>query len=428
MKKLLLIATSVASMTLMTSCGGSSEEKDNFVPALDTNTSCSINVVGGYNNFEALEKEFNRFNKYYKHVDLNYNKLDDYNNTIAKTLNNETATTNIFFSYTWMMNNPKYESVVSRMENLSDPELNIDLGCIRECLMNHDSQGNVVMVPVFSRSYGMLVNKKIFKKAKLNIPTTWSDLQSTCTKLVEKGYESPMMGFSLNSSSCLMYTIAYPQLVATLANNPEALQKANNLDPEAGEYTRTALQKVKDLVDSNAIDLSKCNEITENYEQVIFRFFEGDVPMMICAGDTASGTKKREKQSEPFTKNPFDYEFYPIPLSDEGGYFVDSPSVEFSVNKDCDNLEMTNEFMRFLVRDRELNKLASEKNLITPTKKMTFDSIYAPFGNIPSERTFSPEVLGIKDALTVQIRIASYKVGKGQMSIDDAVAAFGTFE
>ena len=52
-------------------------------------------------------------------------------------------------------------------------------------------------------------------------------------------------------------------------------------------------------------------------------------------------------QSEAFTSAPFEYAFAPIPLTAEGGYYLDSPSVEFSVNKDCDNLAMTNEFMRF---------------------------------------------------------------------------------
>ncbi len=130
---------------------------------------------------------------------------------------------------------------------------------------------------------------------------------------------------------------------------------------------------------------------------MILRFFEGDVPMMICAGDIVSGTKKREGQSEAFTKSPFDYTFVPIPMTDDGGFFIDSPSVEFSVNKDCDNLDMTNEFMRFLVTNEELNEIASLKRLVTPTADLTLDSVYAPFGQVPSERVFSPEVLGIQD-------------------------------
>ena len=150
--------------------------------------------------------------------------------------------------------------------------------------------------------------------------------------------------------------------------------------------------------------------------------------MMICAGDTASGTKKRESQSEAFTASPFSYTFAPIPMTDDGGYFIDSPSVEFSVNKTCDNLAMTNEFMRFLLTNEELNKMASVKRLVTPTRDLSFDAVYAPFGQVPADRTISPEMIGITDPLTVQLRIAAFKVGKGEITIDEAVAMYGSFE
>lgn len=237
-----------------------------------------------------------------------------------------------------------------------------------------------------------------------------------------------MMGYSAKSSSCWMNTVAYPLFVATLAENAEALALANQLDPAAGEYMRSALETVEQITKNNCIDLEACDLIEDNYTKVILRFFEGDVPMMICTGDTVSGTKKRESQSEAFTASPFKYTFSPIPLTEQGGYFIDSPSIEFSVNKDCENLDMTNEFMRFLISNKELNEMASVKRLVTPTKDMSFDSVYAPFGSVPSERTFSPEVLGIKDQLTVQIRVAAFKVGKGEISIDEAVKAYGSFE
>lgn len=84
---------------------------------------------------------------------------------------------------------------------------------------------------------------------------------------------------------------------------------------------------------------------------------------MICSGDTVSGTGKRESQSEAFSKAPFTYYFTPIPLSQAGWYFIDSPSIQFSVNKTCNDLDMTNEFMRFLITRQELNKMASSKRL-----------------------------------------------------------------
>ena len=181
------------------------------------------------------------------------------------------------------------------------------------------------------------------------------------------------------------------------------------------------------LIGNGYINLEKCGEISDNYTQVILRFFEGDVPMMICTGDTVSGTGKRESQSEAFSKAPFSYSFTPIPLSEAGGYFIDSPSIQFSVNKTCDNLDMTNEFMRFLVSRQELNRMASSKRLVTPTTDLSFDAVYAPFGQVPAERILCPEVIGITDSLATQVRNAAYQVGIGAVTIDEAVSQYGSF-
>ena len=427
MKRLVSVAA-VLTTALLLSCGCAAEDKDIFVPSFDMETSCSLKIVGDYSNFEALEAEFDKFNVIYPNVKLSYEKIDDYGNTIGTVLAKSEGAPNIFFSYAaWMGGDPKYDSVLPHMEDLSNPDLKLNLECIRPGLLNHDSNGKVSMVPVFSRTYGTLVNNDLFEKEDMKIPSTWAELVNTCNSFKEKGYKSPMMGYSIKDSSCLMNTIAYPAFVAELAKNPEALKKANNLDSEAGEYMRGALNKVKQLVDAGAINIEECDKIGDNYTKVILRFFEGDVPMMICAGDTVSGTKKRESQSEAFVNSPFDYSFVPIPMTDDGGYFIDSPSVQFSVNKDCENLDMTNEFMKFLIRKPELNAMASLKRLVTPTTEMSFDPVYAAFGQIPAERTFSPEGLGVKDPLARQIRIASYQVGRNKISVDDAVKNYGKF-
>lgn len=427
MKKVTCAILGVVSMALLISCNKGNEKVDEtFKPSLDLETKCQIRVVGDYSNFEALEKEFDRFNNYYPNVALSYEKIDDYTNNLATVLEGNNKP-NIFFSYTaWTVGDTKYSTIIPHMEDLSDASLKMNLKCIRSGLINHDANNKVLMVPVFSRTYGTLVNNNLFKKEGINIPTTWNELLEACASFTEKGYKSPMMGYSLKDSSCLMNTIAYPSFVATLAPNPEALKKANDLDPSAGEYMRDALNKVKQLVDNKAINIEECDKITDNYTKVILRFYEGDVPMMICAGDTVSGTKKREKESEAFINNPFEYSYLPIPLTDKGGYFIDSPSIQFSVNKDCENLDMTNEFMRFLIRTEELNNMASLKRLVTPTNELSFDPVYASFGKIPADRTFSPEALGIKDPLVKQLRIASYKVGRGDLTVDQAVEQYGS--
>ena len=430
MKKLLYTILFICVLVSLTACGGGKPREETtagFKPALDTGTNSKITVVGSYDNFEALEAEFDRFNEFYPNVQLSYLKLDDYNNVLGTVLESNEKP-NIFFSYTWMFGNELYDPVFTHMENLSDSALGLDLDCIRPGLINHDAEGFVRMVPVFSRTYGMLVNNDLFKKEGLSIPSTWAEMKSVSEAFRSKGYASPMMGYSLKSSASFMNTVAYPMFVAALAGKPEAVAAANALDPAAGEYMRPALETVEQMVRNGYIDMAECDKIEDNYTKVILRFFEGDVPMMICTADTVSGTKKRESQSEAFTKAPFNYTFLPMPLTDKGGYFIDSPSVEFSVNKDCDDLAMTNEFMRFLITNEELNRMASVKRLVAPTKDLSLDSVYAPFGQVPSDRIISPEVIGIMDPLTVQIRLAAFQVGRGDITVDEAVSMYGSFE
>ena len=323
-----------------------------FQPRLDPDTSCTITVIGSYSNFEALEAEFDRFNEFYPDVELNYTKPDDYNNLLGTVLESNNAP-NIFFSYQWMCGNEKYQQACDHMEDLSDPALGLELSCLRPGLVSYDTDGRLLMVPIFARNYGMLVNNDLFAKEGLQVPTTWEELQAVCEAFLAKGYASPMMGYSADSSGCLMNILVYPEVVTALAGDSEALRTANEMNPAAGEYMRPALESMMQLIGKGYINLEKCSEISDNYTQVILRFFEGDVPMMICTGDTVSGTGKRESQSEAFSKAPFTYSFTPIPMSEAGGYFIDSPSIQFSVNKTCDNLDMTNEFMRFLVSRSE---------------------------------------------------------------------------
>ncbi|MBR3740874.1 MAG: carbohydrate ABC transporter substrate-binding protein, partial [Clostridia bacterium] len=306
MKKMLCVILGALLAIVPTACISRAKAESAFQPRLDTDTSCQITVIGSYSNFEALETEFDRFNEFYPDVELNYWKPDDYNNLLGTVLESSNAP-NIFFSYQWMCGNEKYQQIYDHMEDLSDPQLGLDLDCLRTGLLNLDADGHLLMVPIFARNYGMLVNNDLFAKEGLQVPATWEELLAVCEAFLSKGYASPMMGYSAGSSGCLMNTLVYPEVVAALSEEPEALRAANEMEPSAGEYMRPGLEAMMQLIGNGYINLEKCGEISDNYTQVILRFFEGDVPMMICTGDTVSGTGKRESQSEAFSRAPFSY-------------------------------------------------------------------------------------------------------------------------
>ena len=430
MKKVFYVLSTmlmISGLTVHSSQWHEVKAEENFLPALDTSVDCQINIIGGYSNFEALEAEFDRFNEYYPNVRLMFTKIDDYNNMVGTVLSGNDAP-DIYVNYSWMYDREQYKASIDYAEDLADPALGLDLDCIRDNIILNTEDDVLPMVPVFSNTYGMLVNNDLFEKEGLSVPTTYQELVEVCDAFHEKGYDNPMMGYSKDETTSLFTVTIYPFFCGSVAQDEEAVRELNTLDPSAGEYMRPSLEKMVQFLSDGCVDLEACEEIEDNYEAVILRFFEGDVPMMTCSGDTVSGTKKREDRSEAFIANPFTYSFVPVPMSDEGAYFLDMPNLQFSVNKDSKNLDMANEFMRFLITSPELNEMAQNKGLMSPTKDLSFNSMYSAFGNVPESRIVSPEEFGLAEDAVYQFRQAVYGVGTGSMTVDEAVAGYGTFE
>lgn len=392
-------------------------EKSVFIPQLDTQTKCKIEIAGNYYNFEALEAEFDRFNDFYPNVDLVFTYLDSYKKTIFTSLAGTNAP-DIFMTFPWMLDKSNYNPLFDYAENLSSQ----NLSSINQKLLYYMPDGSVPMVPVFCSASGMLVNEDIFQKEGLEIPANYKQLITTCQKLKDAGYKSPIMSHYAETS--IMSSLLYPYFTKEVMGNRDAIEKLNALEPEAGEYMRPVLEWIEDFNKYDFIDKEECSKIKDNYSAVIMRFFEGDVPMMLASSDVVSGTKKREPLSEAFTNNPFKYRFYAVPVMEKGGAVLEVPSIEFSVNKNSKNLEMANEFMRFLLRTEELNNIAKVKGLITCSTDYSFDDVYAPIGK--SEHLYQLEI-GLLDNTYTQLRWAAYKVFTGKMTVDEAIKNYGKF-
>lgn len=429
-KKILVAAFCLALVLCLSGCSSRETPAQpkaaaGFAPALDTKTVGSINVVGHYNNFEALEEEFNRFNQYYPEVKLSYTYLDNYSGILETALNSADAP-DIYFVYPSMSGRENGEGVYASAENLADPALRIGLDCIRESLLYKGQSGSVYSVPVYTTTYGMLVNEAIFEKEKLSVPKTYEELLTVCEALKKAGYESPVMSF--NQNSFLLLPLYYPYFCAQLQASPDALREVNAMTPAAADTVRPILEQAKDFMMRGFVSLESCNQLENDYNAVIMRFFEGDVPMMLATANTVSGTEKRESQSEAFTAHPFRYSFHPVPSTKDGGYFVNSISMGFAVNKNSKNLVITNEFMRFLVSSEELNRMARAKRMVTPCKDMALDEVYASFGSLSGNRIINLSELELSSAADWQVRKAVWQVCNSGMTVDEAIAAFGTIE
>ena len=407
---------------------GIQQEKitDAFAPKYSSDTEYKLSVAGTYSNFESLESTIDRFYDYYPNGEIEYKYLDDYRNTISLALAGQEPP-DIYVIQPWMYGDEQFSSLFDGAEVLSATELEINLDCIRPSVKWEMDDGEIRTLPEFATSYGMLVNMDIFEKEGLEVPTTFVELKAVCERLKAAGYESPVMGANTTTTPGIGYAFSYPMFAKTVKDDRSVEADLNNLVPAAGEAMRPSLTRLKELVDNGCIDVDKCTEeIEDDYNAVILRFFEGDVPMMLCSGDVVSGTKKRESQSEAFIEKPFKYEFYIAPSGDDGGYYMDSVSILFSANKNSANMDMTNEFMRFLTSEKELGLMAAEKRLITPTKDYSLDEVYASLSDFPEERTVNFRDIEILDTAVKQYRAAAYAVINGDMTVDEAVEKYGS--
>lgn len=416
MKKLFIVLSSIILTIGLFSCSG---KDNNFKPMYDVNSEYTVNVVGHYENFEAIEDEFVRFNEYYPNAKLTYTYLDNYNKILSTALISESAP-DIFFTFPWMASDPAYSEIFTYTEDFSNNPGNIDLKVIREGLLTKRNN-EIPMLPIYVTTYGMMVNEDLFNKEKISIPKTYNELVSSCQSFKDKGYQNIMMGHT----SLIMYPMYFPHVCYNIKDNQNAINDLNALKPEAGEYLRSSLNLVSNFMSKNFINLDNCSELKNDYDAVIKRFFQGDIPMMLSSGQTVSGTEKREKQSEAFKANPFKYSLRPIPTLDKGGVFLNSVNLCFSINKKSKNLDMANEFMRFLISTDELDNMSKIKRLMTPAKNMSLDNIYASFTDL--EPIYISN-LGLNDEADKKIRTAGSKVAQGKISINDAINNWSTLE
>ena len=424
MKKRMTILFATVLAISITGCNSS---KDNFKPALDTQTKCKIVINGHYDNFEALDGPIDRFNKIYPNVEVSYAKIDNY--TKQDVLEDLFASDNapdIYFINNGWESDSRYTVLFEVAEDLSNPSTGIDLSEIRDGLIYKDAQNHVPSVPIFSNTYGMMVNEQLFKKHKLKIPKTYDELINVCNSLKALNYESPVMSY--NGS---LYSLYFPYFLSTINGNQEALTALNSLEASAGSYVRSGLEKAADFMSKKFIDKDKCvSEIAkDNTDSICLRFYEGDVPMIFTEVNKLSGSNKREAKSEAYQKNPFKYSFQPIPTSNNSGYYYNTLTLAFGVNKNSKNLQMTNEFMRFLIRSQNLNEMSSSKRQISPAVKLGDDKLFNSFKGILKEnRVFYNYKLGLSSAADTQVRktFDAYTSGTAT-SVEEALTGYSSY-
>ena len=96
------------------------------------------------------------------------------------------------------------------------------------------------------------------------------------------------------------------------------------------------------------------------------------------------------------------------------------------MNKNSENLDMTNEFIRFLTSEDQLGLMAQEKGLINPTDDYFIDEVYSSLSGFSEDCTIYSRDIELLDTTVKQFRAAAFSVVNGEMTVDEAVAGYGS--
>ena len=357
MKKILSIILTLTMVLGLAACSGSegdTQEEEGFAPSLDTELSATINVVGPWGNFEALDQVAVDFQEYYPNVEVVYSQLSDVHNDLSNRC--VTGKDIDLFMLDWY--NPEYpdnEGLTMDFENVKEyaedvNEAGIDISNLDEKLLKSGQvDGKQLMIPIYTAGYGYIVNLDIFEKNNIDVPTSYEELKDCLAKLKEAGYENPLY---VNSGH-LGKTYIGLYMDKLLAGEDEETALSECISEEQSLYDAGYLNMEGDTLD-------------DNYEALLLRFFEGDIPMIAASANTFSGAAKREAKSETFTDEPFSYAYVPVTFDEEKGpYKTELSGLCMGIYKDTEQIDLVNEFVKFMLTDEEMLVLQNIKHMPT---------------------------------------------------------------
>ena len=373
MKKIsknILSVITFSSVLLISLVGCEKNNNYKFSPQLNTDEKLTLNILGYFGNFEALDAITNDFNKYYPNISFNYQQVSG-NNLVAFLDSN--FQTDIFMTSSDTISST---NLIDYCLDLST--VNLNLNDVDQTMLTTSYKGNFLhSLPIGQNIYGIITNVTLLKKEGLDIPKNYDKFINTLNTLKTKGY------VPLQSSS----TKIYPELTINMMVN--TIQEDNELYNDLINGNLKSYSKIENIfnivsnIQNNEYSLDEVNNLYpfDNYNDAILRFFEGNVPFWVCNSEKVSGMKKRETKSETFKANPFEYTYIYASLGDKGSYVYHEPWYGLGISKRSPSIEYAKEFMRFYATKDELNKMASTKGVPSIAKEKYNSDIYKYIDN-----------------------------------------------
>lgn len=412
-----VLSAAVFSAAMLAGCASKNGD-GGFSPSKDTSEQVTVNVSGSWSNFEALEAAAADWNEIYPNVSISYSKTDSYNNMLEMLVDGDAVPDIVIFSpNTYYTGKDK---IIGKLADLSDV---LDTGVYSDALVKASTiDGKLCVFNWGVSASGFVVNRTLLESLGLSVPTTHDEFVKVCDTLKDNGY-TPIQGCTESIYGNILKNDCSYRIFSG-SDREEVLNALSGSADGCGGYFTEEYNAMIELVENGYIDTAVNDSITDIYEASILHFFENETPFLCFTTEGFSGMKKRETKSEAFTANPFEYEFVSLPLCEGDKVlsidtFGGLAAVEGSANE-----EWAKEFLRFLCRSEEINKMAETKGV--PSVIGSGDSKYfSDLYNIPQNKRVVLEYYPKINAVDESLEAAFYDIACGKIkTAQDAQARF----
>ena len=175
MKKIsknILSVITFSSVLLISLVGCEKNNNYKFSPQLNTDEKLTLNILGYFGNFEALDAVTNDFNKYYPNISFNYQQVSG-NNLVAFLDSN--FQTDIFMTSSDTISST---NLIDYCLDLSI--VNLNLNDVDQTMLTTSYKGNFLhSLPIGQNIYGIITNVTLLKKEGLDIPKNYDKFINT---------------------------------------------------------------------------------------------------------------------------------------------------------------------------------------------------------------------------------------------------------
>ncbi|WP_405799820.1 extracellular solute-binding protein [Streptomyces sp. NBC_01506] len=271
--------------------------------------------------------------------------------------------------------------------------------------------GKTYAVPQVIDSLGIFYNKKIFKDAGVEVPTTIDELKTVSKTIKDKTGKT---GMYLRGDDAYWF-LSF--LYGEGGDLVDAKGKTVTVDSPAGVK---AMEVVKDLVDSGAAK----TDATDGWENMQAAFKDGDVAMMIngpwAIADTYAGPQFKDKANLGVA---------PVPAG-SAGQGAPQGGHNLAVYAGSKNLDASYAFVEYMSSAESQAKITTELNLL-PTRTSVYSQpdvasneivgFFKPVVDKAIERPWIPETGSLFAPLVTEYT----KVLTGQTTPEKGVKATG---